>query len=139
MKVNNHLMADAHVLMHPTRFRIAQLLSEKPMHIRELSEALEKEKRLVSYHLFILEEHGFVNGEFKFPEMANSMGIATNHYGMTKKGRFSYNLFILDKDMVGADKYNPFEPLELKREMVREYSATEKVVEVLSELKKSLG
>ena len=138
MNGNNQLMAEAHVLLHPTRYKIAELLSEKTMHLRELSAALGKEKRLVSYHLFILEEHGFVNGELKMHVASNANEIRTKHYGVTEKGRFSYNLVILDKERIEADKNNLFEPPELKLEMVREYRATEKVDGVLSELKKSL-
>jgi DNA-binding transcriptional ArsR family regulator len=138
MNIDNRLMRDVHVLLHPTRYKIAELLSEKPMNIRELRESMRKEKRLISYHLFILEEHGFVNGEFKLPKKTHSNEIKMKQYGVTEKGRFSYNLIILDKEWIAADKHNPFEQPELKRELVREYSTTVKVDGVLSELKKSL-
>jgi DNA-binding transcriptional ArsR family regulator len=135
MKIDNQVMEDAHVLMHPTRYRIAELLSEKSMNIHELSEALGKEERLVFYHLSILEEHGFVNGNFKTLQEANFKEIATKRYGMTKKGCFSYNLIILDTERIGTNEKDLFKHPELKRKLVREYSATEKVDAVLSKLK----
>jgi len=139
MNVDNQLMKEVHALLHPTRYKIAALLSERPMNIRELTEALGKEKRLISYHLFILEEHGFVNGEFKVSKKANLKEITTKQYGVTEKGRLSYNLIILDEEKrIEGDEHNPFKEPELKQEMVREYSATEKVDGVLYELKKSL-
>jgi DNA-binding transcriptional ArsR family regulator len=142
MKIDNPVVKDAHVLLHPTRYKIAELLSENPMHLRELSEALGKEIRLISYHLFVLEEHGFVNGKFEFPQEANSDSnskeITMKQYGVTKKGRFSYNLIILDKERIEADENDPFRHPESKRELVRVYSPTEKVDGVLSELKRSL-
>jgi DNA-binding transcriptional ArsR family regulator len=139
MNIDNQLMKEAHALLHPTRYKIAALLSESPMSIKELTEALGKEKRLISYHLFILEEHGFVNGEFKVSKKANLKELTAKQYGVTEKGRLSYNLIILDEEKrIEGGEHNPFKEPELKQEMVRKYRATEKVDGVLYELKKSL-
>ena len=138
MNSDMQLMVEAHILLHPTRYKIAELLSEKTMHLRELSVALGKEKRLVSYHLFILEEHGFVNGELKMHGASDAQEGRTKHYGVTEKGRFSYNLVILDKERIDDYKNDQLERPKVRREMVREYRETEKVDNLLSELKKSL-
>jgi DNA-binding transcriptional ArsR family regulator len=52
-------LKDSYILLHPERYRILELLAEKPMHINELSRALSQERRLVAYHLMTLEERGF--------------------------------------------------------------------------------
>ncbi|MDI6811058.1 MAG: hypothetical protein QMD80_05205 [archaeon] len=44
MKIEDRLVEEAHVLLHPVRFRIVELLAEKPMHINAISNALGEEK-----------------------------------------------------------------------------------------------
>jgi len=44
MKIGDNLIKDVHVLLHPIRCRIVELLAEKPMHISEISKALGEEK-----------------------------------------------------------------------------------------------
>ncbi|MBL7117255.1 MAG: ArsR family transcriptional regulator [Candidatus Syntrophoarchaeum sp.] len=60
MKSDDDLIKDVHVLLYPLRYRIVELLEEKPMHVTGISTVLEEERRLVSYHLLILVEHGFL-------------------------------------------------------------------------------
>jgi hypothetical protein len=57
--LEGELLEDSHILMQPERYRIVELLAEKPMYIRELSRALPEERRLVAYHLAALEERWF--------------------------------------------------------------------------------
>ena len=86
MKLEDKLVKDAHVLLHPIRFRIVELLAEKPMHINAISKALEeKKKRLVSYHLHILEEHGLVSSRYEISEQPKSKGKALKIYWLTDK------------------------------------------------------
>ena len=42
------LLEDAHILMHPTRYRIVELLAEKPRHIDWISRALDVKRGLVA-------------------------------------------------------------------------------------------
>ena len=86
MKIEDKLVKEAHVLLHPIRFRIIELLAEKPMHINSISKALEgKKKKLVSYHLDILEEYGFVTSEYEISEQPKSKGKALKKYSVTDK------------------------------------------------------
>ncbi len=85
MKVEDRFVEDAHVLLHPIRFRIVELLSEKPMHINVISKAMGEERRLVSYHLLTLEENGFVTSEYKISEEPTSKGKALKVYRLTGK------------------------------------------------------
>ena len=59
--LEDKLLEDAHILTHPVRNRIMELLAEQPMHINALSRALFEERRLAAYHLATLEERGLLN------------------------------------------------------------------------------
>jgi len=85
MKIEEDLVKDAHVLLHPIRYRIVELLVEKPMHINLISKAMGEERRLVSYHLLTLEEHGFVNSKYEISESPKSKGKAIRKYWVTDK------------------------------------------------------
>lgn len=85
MERDDDLIRDVHVLLHPLRYEIVELLEEKPMHIKEISNALEEEMRLVSYHLLILVEHGFLRSNFKISEQTKSKGRAIRKYRVTEK------------------------------------------------------
>jgi len=84
-KIEDNLLKDAHALLHPIRFRIVELIAEKPMYINEISKALGEERRLVSYHLLTLEEYGFLSSKYEISEDANSKGKAIRKYSMTEK------------------------------------------------------
>ncbi|RZN42872.1 MAG: ArsR family transcriptional regulator [Methanophagales archaeon ANME-1-THS] len=79
------LVEEAHVLLHPIRFRIVELLAERPMHINELAKAMEEERRLVSYHLLTLEEYGFVSSKYEISEHPKSRGKAIRKYWVNGK------------------------------------------------------
>ena len=136
MHIKDQLLKEAHILSHPTRNRIAKLLVEKPMHIGELTEALGEERRLVSYHLLLLEEHGFVSSEFEYPNESISSGKTIKKYGVTGKGRFSYHLLILEEEGFLGNN-NIYVRPELKGKVVRKYRATEKTEGVLAASKKA--
>jgi predicted transcriptional regulator len=85
MKMKDKLVKDAHVLLHPIRFRIIELLAEKPLHINGISKAMGEERRLVSYHLLTLEEFGFVNSRYEISESPKSRGKAIRKYWVTDK------------------------------------------------------
>ncbi len=85
MKIEDSLVEDAHVLLHPIRYRIVELLAENPMHINQISKAMGEERRLVSYHLLALEERGFVNSKYEISESPKSKGKAIRKYWVTDK------------------------------------------------------
>jgi predicted transcriptional regulator len=84
-KLKGAFLDDAHTLLHPIRFRIVELLAEKPMHINEISKALGEERRLVSYHLHTLEEYGFVSSKYEISEHPKSRGKAIRKYWVNGK------------------------------------------------------
>ncbi len=85
MKLKEELVEDAHVFFHPVRFRIVELLAEKTMHINAISIALGEERRLVSYHLDMLEGHGFLTSKYVISEEKKSKGKALRKYTVTDK------------------------------------------------------
>jgi DNA-binding transcriptional ArsR family regulator len=85
MKLEEKLIEEAHVLLHPIRFRIVELLIEKPLHINGVSKALGEERRLISYHLLALEECGFVGSKYEISENPKSKGKAIRKYWVTEK------------------------------------------------------
>ncbi len=85
MKIEDSLVKEVHVLLHPMRYKIVELLVEKPMHINEISKVLGGERRLVSYHLLTLEEHGFLSSNYEISEQPKSKGKAIRKYRVTGK------------------------------------------------------
>ena len=79
------LIEDAHMLMHPLRFRMVEVLQEKPMHINAVSKAIKVERRLATYHLVALEEHGFVKSKYEISLEGKSKGKAIRVYWITDK------------------------------------------------------
>jgi predicted transcriptional regulator len=85
MKMEEEKVKEAYVILHPIRFRLIELLSEKQMHVSELSKALAEERRLISYHLDILEEYGFVQSKHEISDQPKSKGKALRIYWRTDK------------------------------------------------------
>lgn len=84
-QTKGNFLDDAHTLLHPLRFKIVELLARGPMHINEISKALEEERRLVSYHLLTLEKYGFVDSKYEISEHQKSKGKAIRKYWLTDK------------------------------------------------------
>jgi len=68
------LLEDSHIFLYPVRFRLLELLAEQPRHINALASALGMERRLVSYHLAILEDKGFVTSKYEISEEPRAKG-----------------------------------------------------------------
>lgn len=85
MKIEDESLKEVRVLLHPIRFRIVKLLAEKPMHVKEMSKALGEERRLISYHLHILEEYGFLKSDYEISELPKLKGKAIRKYRVTAK------------------------------------------------------
>jgi len=85
MKIEEDLVKEVYMLLHPMRYKIIALLNEKPIHINEISKALNEERRLVSYHLRTLEEHGFLSSKYEISEQPKSKGKAIRKYMVTGK------------------------------------------------------
>jgi DNA-binding transcriptional ArsR family regulator len=72
--------------MHPIRFQLVELLHlEGPLYINELAKALGEERRLVSHHLEILEDYGFVERRRELSEKPGTIGRGLRIYQATPK------------------------------------------------------
>lgn len=77
---------DAHTLMHPIRFQLVECLgAEGPLYINELAKALGEERRLVSHHLDVLEDYGFVNCRYEISGKPGTLGRGLRVYQVTPK------------------------------------------------------
>lgn len=84
-KIEDSLVEEAHILLHPIRYRILELLAEKPMYISELSKALGEDRRFIPYHLRLLEEKGFLSSKYEISEHPKSRGKAIRKYWVNGK------------------------------------------------------
>jgi len=82
-------MEEVYGLLLPTRYKICKLLedSQKPMYASRIAEELELERKLVSFHLSWLEEHGFVTSEFGLANPAKTAPKAVRYYKPTGKAK----------------------------------------------------
>ena len=85
VKLDDKRLQESHILLHPIRFRLVEMLTQKPMFINELSKAIGEERRLVSYHLRTLEDYGFVSSRYEISEEKKSKGKALRRYWVTDK------------------------------------------------------
>jgi len=123
------LLKAAALLHHPLRLRMVQLLMS-PMSVRELVDALGEHRRLVSYHLLLLEEHGLVNAALEFPDETVVQDGNAKRYRAPGKGEVSILVLFLDEPLA-------LRP-ELKGRAMRIYQATEKAEGALNALKDRL-
>jgi predicted ArsR family transcriptional regulator len=83
--IEAELLEDSHIFLQPERYRLLELIAEKPIHINALASALGMERRLVSYHLATLEARGFVTSKYEVSEEPKTKGKALRVYTVTDK------------------------------------------------------
>ena len=85
-----------HLLAHPVRFRVAKALVEagEPIFIEQIAKRTVINRRLVSFHLLTLSEHGLVNSDFRVSMLPKSKGKAARHYWLTDEGKEVLSLLI---------------------------------------------
>ena len=88
MRINHveaELLDDSRTFLHPVGCRILELLAEKLMNLNALSIALNMERQLVAYHLFTLEDCGFVKSRYALLQADKAKGKALRVYTATDK------------------------------------------------------
>lgn len=75
------------ICLHPIRWKILNTLAnaESPMYIDAIATKLNEERRLVSFHLITLQEHGYLESEFKVVQEPHSKGKAGRFFKITAK------------------------------------------------------
>jgi len=76
-----------HIITHPMRYKIIETLSKQnePMFIEQIADKIGADRRLVSFHLATMMEHGLVEGEYKVSELPASKGKAVKYYKLSRK------------------------------------------------------
>jgi len=78
-------LEEAHVLIHPVRYKIVKLLAEKPLHVNAVALAMGMERRHATHHLRILEESGFITSKYEVSEEKKLKGKALRVCTLTDK------------------------------------------------------
>jgi DNA-binding transcriptional ArsR family regulator len=86
------VVKDAFELIQPTRFMIYRNLKAHSasdlgsgMYAGQIAEELERDRKLISFHLAALEELGLVESDFKVTEPTNGTPKAARYYWLTDK------------------------------------------------------
>jgi DNA-binding MarR family transcriptional regulator len=75
-------------LLLPRRFAIYKLLEPgKKLYASQIGEELKLDRKLVSFHLAWLQEHGFVKSSFGLANPSNVAPKAVRYYESTGKGK----------------------------------------------------
>ena len=85
--MSEDILREGNPILHPVRWKIIDVLEEadKPMYIQEIADAIETDRRLVSFHLSTLERKGFTKSTFDVIEEAHSLGKAGRFYSLTPR------------------------------------------------------
>jgi len=80
---------NAYVLMHPLRRRIVESLQKEEMYTAKIARELgmADKERLIGFHLSIMAEGGFVDGEFRLANPVTATPKAVKYYHLTEKAR----------------------------------------------------
>lgn len=74
------------VMLHPIRLKILHILEEKgEMYIDEIAKNVDIDRRLISFHLGVLQNYGFLESSFKVVEEPHSKGKAGRFFTLTSK------------------------------------------------------
>jgi DNA-binding transcriptional ArsR family regulator len=79
---------DAGVLLQPTRYKIIVALkaANRSMYVDEIARAIREKPRLTSFHLAMMEHHGFLSSEWNEVKKPNSpSGKAGRFFSLTPK------------------------------------------------------
>ena len=87
--ISDDTVSLVHVVSHPVRYRILNLLREEgtEMYITEIAERLEINHRLASFHLGALLQYELVEGDWKVSKTPRSKGKAVKYYKMTGRAK----------------------------------------------------
>ena len=86
-KIDATIIKDGIIMLHPVRWKILTALKgkDKEMYIDEIANMIEEDRRLVSFHLSILQNRGFLESEFKVLQVPKSKGKAGRFFRLTEK------------------------------------------------------
>jgi len=72
--------------MHPTRFEILLKIKDDPSYASKLAKEMDFDRRLISFHLSMLERYGLVRGEFGLKNEPEERPVVVKYFSLTKDG-----------------------------------------------------
>ena len=72
--------------MHPTRLEILTRVEAKPSYASKLEEQTKIDRKILSFHLSVLERAGLVTSEFGLKNDPEERPVAVRYYKLTEKG-----------------------------------------------------
>lgn len=80
------LSEEAYALVHPTRYKIVKLLrSKEKLYIAQIAKKLELNPKVASFHLTVLANYGFVDGDYGLKNPKKGAPKAVKYYRLTNK------------------------------------------------------
>jgi len=81
------LTEDISILLFPTRYNIYKVLKEAgtPLYAQQIGDKLGLDRKLVSFHLAILEQNGFVISNYGVANPSKGAPKAVRYYTLTEK------------------------------------------------------
>lgn len=84
--IDPELVKSGIIMLHPMRLKILHVLEEKgEMYIEPIAEITGIDRRLISFHLSVLQNNGFLESAFKVVEEPRSKGKAGRFFKLTPK------------------------------------------------------
>ena len=85
-KIEAAMVKSGMIMLHPIRLKILRTLEEKgEMYIDEIAKEVDTDRRLVSFHLGVLQNYGFLESVFKVVQEPHSKGKAGRFFKITTK------------------------------------------------------
>jgi len=73
--------------MHPSRLEIMKKLAAKKSYASKLERQLGMNRRVVTFHLSMLQKYGLVTGEFGLENPPKGRPIAVKYFELTEEGK----------------------------------------------------
>lgn len=84
---NPDMVKSGSIMLHPIRLKILTTLEHEKgeMYIDKIAEKVNIDRRLVSFHLGVLQNYGFLESSFKIVQEPHSKGKAGRFFKLTTK------------------------------------------------------
>jgi DNA-binding transcriptional ArsR family regulator len=76
-----------YIAMHPSRLEIMKRLAEKRSYASQLEKELEMNRKVITFHLSMLQRYGLVKGEFDLQNPPTGKPVAVKYFELTEEGR----------------------------------------------------
>jgi DNA-binding transcriptional ArsR family regulator len=75
-----------HIASHPTRLDILRQIQKGKSYASKLQEYMNIDRKIISFHLSVLERSGLVDSEFGLKNKPESKPVAVRYYALNLKG-----------------------------------------------------